>query len=211
MRILASHCAKKHKPRFKTEFGHSCAVEILQPPKVPALSSTTQLLAKIKDKALITHLENEANKTRSIHSALGRFKQFRRMICHNSKDNCYINPKDDNYLRNFKTINGERGTAENLKSLLYLEGNLRRNFISFVVGIAAIRLSELRLADNYGFLMENGLSVVPPDDMDERAKRARSSSSHRSKTSKYKRNSREGSDEEDLRERLDRDRARGRR
>ena len=98
MKILAKHCAKKHKPRFKTEFGHSCAVEVLQPPKVPALSITTQLLANIKDSALISHLENEANKTCSIHSALGRFKQFRRMISHSSKDNCYINPKDKNYL-----------------------------------------------------------------------------------------------------------------
>ena len=156
-------------------------------------------------------MENEANKTRSIHSALGRFKQFRRMTCHNSKDNCYVNPKDENYLRNFKTTNGERGTPENLKSLLYLEGNLRRNFTSFVVGIAAARFSELRLADNYKFLMENGLSVVPPDDMDERAKRACSSSSHRNKTSKYRRNNREGSKEEDLRDRLDRDRVHGRR
>ena len=160
---------------------------------------------------MISQLENEANKTRSIHSALGRFKQFRRMICHNSRDNCYINPKDENYLRNFKTINGERGTPENLKSLKFLEGNLRRNFTSFIVGIAAIRFSELRVADNYEFLMEKGLSVVPPDHLDERAKRARSSSTHRSKTSKFKKSNRDGSDEEDLRERLDRDRARGRR
>ena len=133
------------------------------------------------------------------------------MNCYSSKDQCFVNPKDNNYLRNFKTINGERGTLENLKGLLFLEGNLRRNFTSFIVGIAATRFSKLKLAANYKFLMENGLSVVPPDDMDERAKRARSSSSHRSKTSKYKRNSREGSDEEDLRERLDRDRARGQR
>ena len=79
------------------------------------------------------------------------------------------------------------------------------------MGIAAARFSELRLTDNYKFLMENGLSVVPPDDMDERAKRARSSSSNRSKTSKYRRNNKVGSKEEDLRDRLDRDRARGRR
>merc|ERR1712101_79860 len=104
--------------------------------------------------------------------------------------NCYVNPKDDNYLRNFKTTNGERGTLENLKSLICLEGNLRRNFASFVVGIAATRFSELRLADNYRFLMENGLSAVPPEDQDERAKRARSSSSHRNKTSKNRRNNR---------------------
>ena len=190
---------------------HSCAMEILQPPKVPALSATTQLLAKIRDNNLVTHLENEANKTRSIHSALGRFKQFRRLTCDNSKDNFYVSPKDENYLRNFKTTNRERGTPENLKSLLYLEGNLRRNFTSFVVGIAAARFSELRLVDNYKFLMENGLSVVPPDNMDERAKRARSSSSHRSKTSKYKRYNREGSKEEDLRDRLYCDRVHGRR
>ena len=133
------------------------------------------------------------------------------MNIHNSKDNCYDNPKNDNYLRNFKTINGERGTLENLKSLIFLKGNLRRNFASFIVGIAATRFSELRLADNYGFLMENGLSVVPPDDLDERAKRARSSSSNRNKTSKYRRNNRDGSDEEDLRDRLDRDSVRDRR
>ena len=56
-------------------------------------------------------------------------------------------------MRNFKTTNGERGTPENPKSLLYLEGNLRRNFTSFVVGIAATRFSKLRLADNYKFLI----------------------------------------------------------
>ena len=114
-------------------------------------------------------------------------------------------------MRNFKTINRERGTLENLKGLLYLEGNLRRNFASFIVGIAATRHSELQLAANYKFLMENGLSVVPPDDLDKRAKRARSSSTHRNRTPKHRRNNREGSDEEDLRDRLDRDRVRGQR
>ena len=133
------------------------------------------------------------------------------MNCYSSKGNCYVNPKDDNYLRNFKTINGERGTLENLKGLLYLEGNLRRNFTSFIVGIAATRFSELRHATNYKFLMENGLSVVPPDDQDERAKRACSSSTHKSKSSKHRRNNKEESEERDLRDKLDSDKARGRR
>ena len=211
MSILAKFCAKKHLSRLRADTGHSCAVETLQPPKVPALSATTQLLGKIKNNNLISHLENEANKTRSIHSALGRFKQFRRMNCYSTKENCYVNPKDDNYLRNFKTINGERGTLENLKGLLFLEGNLRRNFTSFIVGIAATRFSELKLAANYKFLMENGLSVVPPEDLDKKAKRARSSSSHRSKTSKHRRNNMEGSDEGDLRDRLDCDKVCGQR
>ena len=136
---------------------------------------------------MISHLESQANRTRSIHSALGRFKQFRRMTCHNSKDNCYTNPKDDNFLRNFKTTTGERGTLDNLNGLLFLKGNLRRNFNSFIVGLAATKFSELKIADNYGFLLENGLSVVP-EDTDERAKRPRSSSSHRSKIPKQRRN-----------------------
>ena len=79
------------------------------------------------------------------------------------------------------------------------------------MGIAAARFNELRLAANYKFLMENSLSVVPPEDLDEKAKQARSSSSHRSKTSKYRGDTRDSSKEEDLRDRLDRDRARGRR
>ena len=131
------------------------------------------------------------------------------MNCHNSKDNCYVNPKDDNYLRNFKTINGERGTLENLKGLLYLEGNLRRSFITYIVGIAATKHSELKLAANYKFLMENGLSVVPPEDQDEKTKKARSSSSHKSKSSKYRRNNKEHRDEDDLRDRLNSDKACG--
>ena len=101
------------------------------------------------------------------------------MFCHNSKDNCYVNPKDDNYLRNFKVNTGERGTLENLKGLLYLAGNLRRSFVTFMVGIAAIRFNELRIAHNYKFLMENGLSVTPSEDLDKKAKRARSSSTHK--------------------------------
>ena len=128
-----------------------------------------------------------------------------------SRDNCYINPKDDNYLRNFKTVNGERGTLENLKDLLYLEGNLRRNFVSFIVGIAATRHSELLSARNYKFLMENGLSMVPPEDKHERAKGTRSRSNHRSKSkSKYRKGGRDSS-KEDLRDKLDCQGSRGRR
>ena len=79
------------------------------------------------------------------------------------------------------------------------------------MGIAATRLSKLKLAANYKSLMENGLSVVPPEDLDEKAKRARSSSSHRSKTSKHRRNNMEGRDKEDFRDRLDHNKARGQR
>ena len=164
-----------------------------------------------RDSNLISHLENEANKTRSIHSVLGRFKQFRRMNYHSTKESCYINPKDENYLRNFKTNNGERGTLGNLKDLLYLEGNLRRNFITFLVCVAATKHSELRVASNYKFLMEKGLSVTPPEDMDDKTKRARSSSAHSSKNSKHRRNNREHRDEDDLRDKLNSDKARGRR
>ena len=211
MVILAKYCAKEHKPRLRADTRHLWEVQLLSPPKVPALSTTTQLMAKIRDNNLITHLENEGNKTRAINSALGRFKQFGRMIVHSSKDNCYVNPKDNNYLCNYKTVNGERGTLENLRGLLYLEGNLRRNFVTLIMGIAAIRHSELRLASNYKFLMENGLSVVPPEHLVERTKRSLSSSMYEGKTSKYKRSNRESSDNEDLRDRIDCERARGRR
>ena len=149
-------------------------------------------------------------RTHSINSALGRFKQFRRMICHSSKENCYINPRDENYLRNFKTNNGERGTLDNLKDLLYLNGNMRRNFNSFLVSLARTRFSDLRIADNYEFLLQNGLSATP-EDSDERAKRHRSTSSHRGKVSKPRRNNNEGDEKTDLRDRLDKDRARSRR
>ena len=88
MKFLAKFCAKNHLSRLRSDTGHSCALETLQPPKVPALSATTQLLGKIRDSSLITHLENEAIKTRSIHSVLGRFKQFRRMNCYSTKESC---------------------------------------------------------------------------------------------------------------------------
>ena len=79
------------------------------------------------------------------------------------------------------------------------------------MGIATIKFGELCTPKNYGFLLKNGLSVVPPQELDERAKRPRSTSSHRSKSkSRSKRHSRE-SDEEDLRDKLNRDRNRGRR
>ena len=70
------------------------------------------------------------------------------MICHSSKENCYINPRDENYLRNFKTNNGERGTLDNLKDLLYLNSNMRRNFNSFLVSLARTRFSDFRIANN---------------------------------------------------------------
>ena len=70
------------------------------------------------------------------------------MVCHSTKENCYINPRDENYLHNFKTNTGKRGTLDNLKGLLYLEGNLRRNFNSFLVGLAQTRFSDLKIADN---------------------------------------------------------------
>ena len=133
------------------------------------------------------------------------------MTVHSSKHACYTDPKDENYLRNFKTNTGERGTMENLKDLVYTEGNLRRSFINFIVGIATTKWGELYTPKHYGFLLENGLSVVPPQEQqDERAKRPRSTSSHRSKSKPRKRHNRE-SDEEDLREKLDRERSRGRR
>ena len=132
------------------------------------------------------------------------------MYCHNSnKDSCYVNPKDENYLRNFKTNNGERGTLVNLKDLIYLEGNLRRNFISFLVQLAATKHLELRVASNYKFLLEKGLSVTPPEDSEDKTKRARSSSAHSSKNPKSRRNNRDHDD--DLRDKLNGDKARGRR
>ena len=113
------------------------------------------------------------------------------MVTHSTKENCYVNPRDDNYLRNFKTHTGERGTLNNIKDLLYLNGNLRRNFIIFNMNLAKTRFSELKIADNYEFLLQNGLSVAP-EDSDERAKRHRSTSSHRGKVSKQRRNNNEG-------------------
>ena len=98
MKYLDEFCTKNHLSKLRSDTGHTCAVEILMPPKVPALSVTTQVLGKVNNSGLISHLENEASRTRSIHSVLGRFKQYRRMYCHNSKDSCYINPKDENYL-----------------------------------------------------------------------------------------------------------------
>ena len=49
----------------------------------------------------------------------------------------------------------------NLKGLLYLEGSLRRSFITFLVNVALVKYSEFRLARNYKFLMDNGLSIAP--------------------------------------------------
>ena len=150
--------------------------------------------------------------TRAIHSAVGRFKQHRRMICHTSKEICYLNPRDDNYLRNFKVLNGERGNLGNLKDLLYLAGNLRRTFTTFIVGIASIRYSELRIATNYKFLMENGPFVTPNKDHGNKAKRARSSSTHSNAPSKQRRNNKSKSEERDLRSKLENnDKARSKR
>ena len=73
----------------------------------------------------------------------------------------------------------------------------------------ATKFFELKMADNYKFLLENGLSEVP-EDKDERAKRPCSSSSHRSKIPKHRRNNNEGK-EGDLRDRIDRNRVCGRR
>ena len=96
MTFLAKYCAKEHKKRLRADTKHSCKVQLVSPPKVPALSITTQLKDKIKNNELITYLENKAKRTRPIHSVLGRFKQFKRMNVISSRDNCYINPKDDN-------------------------------------------------------------------------------------------------------------------
>ena len=111
------------------------------------------------------------------------------MVCHTSKD------------------------LGNLKDLLYLAGNLRRTFTTFIVGIASIRYSELRIAPNYKFLMENGPFVNPTnEDHGEQAKRACSSSSHRNAPSKQRRNNKSESEERDLRSKLEsNDKARGRR
>ena len=207
MKYLDEFCTKNHLSKLKRDIGHNCAVEILMPPKIPALSATTQILGKVNNSGLISHLENEANKTRAIHSALGRFKQYKRVNVHTSKDVCFINPKAENYLRNFKTHTGERGTMGNLKELLYLEGNLRGNFVNFLVQLAAIRHSELWTPQNYHFLLDKGLSVVPPTDKEDRNKRPRSSSAHSSKN-KSRRNNKDH--EDDLRDRLNSDRARGR-
>merc|ERR1712101_10992 len=64
---------------------------------------------------------------------------------------------------------------------------------------------------HYGFLLENGLSVIPPQELDERAKRPRSTSSHRSKSKPRNKKHNRESDEEDLRDKLDREKSRGRR
>ena len=98
---------------------------------------------------------------------------------------------------------------DNLKGLLFLEGNLRRNFTYFIKGLTATKISELKIADNSKSLLDNGLSVVP-EDTEERAKRPRSSSSHRCKVPKHRRNNNEG-EEGDLRDKIDCDRVRGRR
>ena len=210
MKYLDEFCAKNHLSKLRSDTGHTCAVELLMPPKVPALSVTNQILGKVKNSGLITHLENEASRTRSIHSVLGRCKQYRRMFCHNpNKDSCYLNPKDENYLRNFKTNNSERGTLVNLRDLIYLEGALRRNFVSFLIQIAATRHAELRVASNYMFLLEKGLSVTPPEDTEDKSKRARSSSAHGNRNPKNRRGNRDP--EDDLRDKLNSDRNRGRR
>ena len=213
MSFLAKYCAKEHKTRLRADHKHSCEVELLTAPKVPALSVARQLMDKLSNKNTpdVKLLDDASNRTRAISAVLGRFKQFKRMTVHSSKHVCYTDPKDDNFLRNFKTSTGERGTMENLKDLVFTEGNLRRSFINFIVGIASTRWSELHTPKHYGFLLENGLSVVPPQEQqEERAKRPRSTSSHRSKSKPRKRHNRE-SDEEDLREKLDRERSRGRR
>ena len=97
----------------------------------------------------------------------------------------------------------------NLKHLIYLEGNLRGNFINFLVQLAATKHSELRIAYNYQFLLEKGLSVVPPTDTEDKSKRPRSSSAHSSRNPKTRRNNRDH--EDDLRDKLNSDKARGRR
>ena len=97
----------------------------------------------------------------------------------------------------------------NLRDLIYLEGALRRNYVSFLVQIAATRHAELRVASNYRFLLEKGLSVTPPEDTEDKSKRARSSSAHGSKNPKNRRSNRDH--EDDLRDKLDSNKARGRR
>ena len=137
------------------------------------------------------------------------------MICHTSKEICYLNPKDEHYLRNFKVLNGERGNLSNIKDLLYLAGNLRRTFTTFIVGIASVRYSDLRTAPHYKFLLENGPYVNPTyKDNGEQAKRGRSSSTHRNAPSKQRRGNKSESEERDLRNKLNpntNDKARGRR
>ena len=208
IKYLDEFCVKNHLSKLRKDTGHSCAVELLMPPKVPALSVTNQTLVKVTNSSLIAHLENEASRTRAIHSTLGRFKQHKRMIMHNpNKDSCYLNPKDENYLRNFKTSTGERGTLENLKDLIYLQGVFRRNFTSFLIQIATVRHAELRIADNYMFLMERGLAATPPEAIEDKSKRARSSSAHGNRNPKNRRGNRDP--EDDLRDKLNSDRNRG--
>ena len=204
MRNLNKFCVKNHLSKFKSaNHGHSCMVELLQPPKTPALSIASYQLDMITDKDLVNTLETECGKTCAIYSAVGRFKQHRRMICHTSKEICYLNPKDEHYLRNFKVLNGERGNMNNIKDLLYLAGNLRRTFTTFIVGIASVRYSEMRTAPYYKFLLENGPYVNPTyEDSGEQSKRGRSSSTHRNAPSKQRRGNKSKSEERDLRNRL---------
>ena len=100
------------------------------------------MIAQVKDKKAVAQLEHEAQRQKTIHTALARFKQNARIYVHEPKKACYLDIKDPNLLRNFKTGSGARGTLENITELRFMEGNLRRAFATFIMNAASIKLAD---------------------------------------------------------------------
>ena len=203
MKILDKYCEEKHRSKLGRTHQHRCMVEIAFPPKVPAYNAPVNLIAQVKDKNAVAQLEHEAQRQKTIHTALARFKQGGRLYVHEPKKACYLDVKDPNHLRNFKTSSGARGTLENITELKYMEGNLRRAFSTFIVNAANIKHSEAFPPLNYVFTLANGLVALPEPEIDEpKKKRPRSTSRSRNWRGNNRRHEDSDRDEEDLRDKI---------
>ena len=94
MKILDKYCEVNHRSKLGRSHQHRCMVEIAFPPKVPAYNAPGNLIAQVKDKKAVAQLEHEAQRHKTIHTALARFKQSARIYVHEPKKACYLDIKD---------------------------------------------------------------------------------------------------------------------
>ena len=90
MKILDKYCEENHRSKLGRSHQHRCMVEIAFPPKVPAYNAPGNLIAQVKDKKAVAQLEHEAQRHKTIHTALARFKQSARIYVHEPKKACYL-------------------------------------------------------------------------------------------------------------------------
>ena len=150
----------------------------------------------------MAQLEHEAQRQKTIHTALARIKQGARIYVHEPKKACYLDVKDPNLLRNYKTGSGASAALENIPELRNMEGNLRRAFATFMVNAASIKYVDAFPPSNYIFTLMNGLVALPePEPEEPKKKRARSTSRSRSWRGNSRRHD-DDRDEEDLRDKI---------